>query len=522
MKKILTFLLACLLAFACTTAMANDLPLVDQPVKLTIWRDLGDKAATVMTSWNEMAFVPILTERTNVQIEFIHPPIGGETEQLNTMIATRNLPDVISTNWDDLTGGPAYMIQEEIIIPLNDLIDQYAPNLKALWEEHPDWKADAMTDDGDIVMFPHYWCETQNCHFGFVVRDDWARKLNVALPDTVDEWYIYLKAVKEGDPNGNGEHDELGYVGVGMDALKDFQKAFGIRENSLFYVENGRIVCAVEQPTYKEWISTMKQWYQEGLIDPEILSTTRANLDAKVLSDKAATLWSGAGTGQLGLYLKQKDMAGDKEFSLYPVKNPLTEAGERLATYKTVYGFGTAITTACTNPELAVKLMDYFYSEEGRRLAFLGEEGKCYVPNEDGGITFTEYVTNNPDGLSFDSALIQNGAAPWGFPGVQFPEYWAQNTSFYPQQVVAYDQWSDVTVDKELPCIRFTQEEANEISYVLNDINTLLNETLANIITGEMEVSQFDKTVEQMNAMGLQTLKGIYQDAYERYASRGK
>lgn len=84
------------------------------------------------------------------------------------------------------------------------------------------------------------------------------------------------------------------------------------------------IVCAVEQPTYKEWISTMKQWYQEGLIDPEILSTTRADLDAKVLSDKAATLWSGTGTGQLGLYLKQKNMAGDKEFSLYPVKHPLT------------------------------------------------------------------------------------------------------------------------------------------------------------------------------------------------------
>lgn len=105
---------------------------------------------------------------------------------------------------------------------------------------------------------------------------------------------------------------------------------------------------------------------------------------------------------------------------------------------------------------------------------------------------------------------------------MQFPEYWAQNTCFYPQQAVAYDQWSDVTVDKELPCIRFTQEEATEIAYILNDINTLLNETLANIMTGTTDVSQFDKMVEQMNAMGLQTLKGIYQDAYERYASRGK
>lgn len=524
MKKVLALVLICAFLFTGVPAFASGttLPLSETPVTLTFWRDLGAKAATVMTSWNEMAWVPEMAKRTNITLDFVHPPVGGETEQLNTMIAARNLPDIINTNWDSITGGPALMIEEEIILPLNDLIEQYAPNLTALWEEHPDWKADAMTDDGEIFMFPHYWGEVQNCHFGFVVRDDWAAKLGVALPDTVDEWYTYLKAVKEGDPNGNGVNDEIPYAGIGLGSLKNLQKAFGVREGALFYLQDGAIACAVEQAAYKDWLTTMKAWYEEGLIDPEILSTTRADLDAKVLSDKAGSLWSGAGTGQLGLYLKQKDTAGDTTFSLYPVRNPLTAQGERLATYKTTYGTGAAITTACKNVVEAVKLLDYCYSEEGRRLAYLGVEGVCYTAKEDGGIEFTDYVTNNPDGLTFDAALIQNGAAPWDFPGVQFPEYWAQNTSFYPQQQVAYDQWSQVTVDKELPPIRFTKDEASDVASLMNDINTLLNETLANIITGNKSVDEFDKVVDQLNAMGLQEVKAIYADALTRYYSRTK
>lgn len=525
MKKTLAMLIVLIMTFSAASALAaeeNTMPISGTPITLTIWGELGAKAATVLTTWNDMAWVKEFAKTTGVQLDFIHPAVGAEVEQLNTMVAARNLPDLMWTTFTNVPGGAPRLIEEEIILPLNDLIAQYAPNIQKLWEEHPTWKMDAMTDDGDIYMFPEYWGEEANCHFGMVVRDDWAKKVGVALPDTIDEWYIYLKAIREGDPNGNGEADELPYSGIGLDSVKAFQEGFGMRYNELFYLEDGKVVCAVEQDAYKEWLSTMRQWYAEGLIDPEIMSTTRADLDAKVLGDRAGSLWSGAGTGQLGLYLTQKANVGDQNFSLYPVKHILTEDGERVAYYKTVYGLGVALTSECSDPVAAVKLLDYCYSDEGRKMSRLGPEGICYTVKEDGGIAFTDFATQNPEGLAFDSVLIQYGTAPWSFAGVQYPEYWEQNTSFFPQQQAAYPLWSDVTVNKQLPNISFTIEESSVISEYMGDINTMLNESIAKIITGKMEVQEFDDVVATLNKMNLQEVKALYETSLERYYARGK
>ena len=50
------------------------------------------------------------------------------------------LPDVVLANWLQQPGGPQAMIDPEVILPLNDLIESDAPNLKKVLEEHPDCK----------------------------------------------------------------------------------------------------------------------------------------------------------------------------------------------------------------------------------------------------------------------------------------------------------------------------------------------------------------------------------------------
>ena len=96
------------------------------------------------------------------------------------------------------------------LIPLEDLIDKYAPNLKKFFEENPRYKKDAIAADGHIYIIPNY-----NDYFnlkttqGYYIRKDWLKKLNLKEPKTVDELYKTLVAFRDKDPNGNGKKDEV-------------------------------------------------------------------------------------------------------------------------------------------------------------------------------------------------------------------------------------------------------------------------------------------------------------------------
>jgi len=502
------------------------LPVVDEKITLSCWVPLGFKQQTVMNSWDAIEGFQAIEEKTNIRIEWLHPPVGGETEQLNTMIAARNLPDIIHAAWDTISGGPGKMIADEIIIDIDGIVKENAPNLLQYWEENPELRPLTYTDEQECYGMPYYWPQAPGYlyHFGFVVRGDWLEKLGAKTPTDVDTWYQYLTAVRDGDPNGNGEKDEIPFAGKNpngtLDDIMQFQRLYGIQPNAFFYREkNGEIVSAIHQPAMKEWLATMAKWYAEGLIDPEILSTDRTALDSKVLTDTAGSLWSGAGTGQLGLYMKQKENDGDETFSLDPVPIPTTADGERLGWLKTMASDASGITTANPYPVETVRYFDYYFSREGHLFSQVGVEGKAYTL--DGGkLDFTEYCTANPDGLSFDSALIQCGLAPMSFTGYQLADYWKYNISFTPQAASSDEIWGDYTVNKELSGLRFTSEESNRVASIQNDIKALYQEVVSKIITGQMEADQFDSFIQQAEGIGINELHEIYKAADERMKNR--
>src|SRR5690606_24602348 len=99
-----------------------------------------------------------------------------------------------------------------VFIPLNDLIDQYAPNLKKLLDENPDIRAGMTMPDGNIYGMPTIY----DANFPSVLvgsklwyNEDWLAEIGMEEPQTVDEFYDYLVAVKNTDLNGNGQQDEI-------------------------------------------------------------------------------------------------------------------------------------------------------------------------------------------------------------------------------------------------------------------------------------------------------------------------
>src|SRR4029453_4320984 len=143
-----------------------------------------------------------------------------------------------------------------VFLPLNGLIDQYAPNIKAAMEKEPLLKALNTAPDGNIYGLVAY---SQCFHCSYPnkmwVNTKWLKQLGLEMPKTTAEFKAMLKAFKENDPNGNGVHDEVPLTG----SIEDF----GVRiipylmngfiyddDRNYLYMNNGKVDTAANKPQW--------------------------------------------------------------------------------------------------------------------------------------------------------------------------------------------------------------------------------------------------------------------------------
>ncbi len=109
------------------TVNKEGLPIVDQPITYEI-------AASTQKNKNfkELEFFQKLEEETNVIVNWNMSSDDGLNEKKSLLFASNSLPDAfygqgILTDVDIIKYA-----SQDMLIPLNDLIDEYAPNLKAV------------------------------------------------------------------------------------------------------------------------------------------------------------------------------------------------------------------------------------------------------------------------------------------------------------------------------------------------------------------------------------------------------
>src|SRR5699024_5938829 len=165
-------------------------------------------------------------------------------------------------------------------LELTDVIDEYAPNLKKLMDEYPEIRKGMTFPDGNIYSLPSL---VSPDYLSFRVGDrpyinkEWLAELDMDVPETTEEFYEYLKAVKEGDPNGNGEADEVPYGAPSITGLVGWLRgSYGIANKG---VRNANIDWDEEKeevrfyPTtdrYKEMLEYINKLYEEELIEQNI------------------------------------------------------------------------------------------------------------------------------------------------------------------------------------------------------------------------------------------------------------
>ena len=492
-----------------------------QPIELSYWVALTAETAGVLKDYNESLFYQELEKKSKVHVNWQHPPVGSDKEQFNLMIASGKLPDVIEYNFSTYSGGPEKAIADKVIIPLNDVINKYAPNLKKYLDEHPQVKKDVSTDSGNMYVFPAIGIGNTNVTRGLMLRKDWLDELGLAVPETIDEWTQVLRQFKE--KKGAAAPFTMELYSLTSDL---FNGAYDI--GVAFYQDNGKVKYGPYEPAYKDYLKQMNAWYKEGLIDQDFATQDGKAIDSKITNSQAGAV-SGYISGTMSKYLTAMKTSNPK-FDLVAAQHPVLKKGSEPKFFLAAYDYrGTgsaAITTANKHVAETAKWLDYLYSEEGNNLKTFGVEGKTYTM-VNGQPIYTDLILKNPDGLTSSQARSKFLRVTSPAPGfVSDPRTVAAlpSSSAMPQLSVAtevYNKYYKNVLQTRMPQITELPEEGQEMASIMAEVDTYRKEMFLKFVMGAESIDNFDKYIQQLKKMKIDRAIEIQQGALDRYNKRG-
>ncbi|RTE11245.1 ABC transporter substrate-binding protein [Paenibacillus whitsoniae] len=467
-------------------------------------------------------FTKWLEEKTNIHIEW---DVATDPKQkLNISMASGDYPDVyLGFNIDPVQ--LSLYGKDGVFIPLNKLIDKYGVETKKMFAALPYTKELSTAADGNIYGMPSV-NECFHCMHStkLWINQKWLDALGLKMPTTTDEFYEVLKAFKTKDPNGNKKADELPFVGANIanSYIDTFlMEAFIDSDRNMQFLKDGKITAAYTQPEYKEGLKYINKLFKEGLIDPQSLTQDRNQLrklgenpDAEILGVIAA---------QNPTVFNTQDGTRWKDYvAVPPLKGPKgVQASKYIPQGITTGSF--VITNKAKNPEIALRLADFLYTEEATNRAVLGRpdlEWKTAGPNDIG-------INGKPAKYSVLGTSAPGAKnATWGQvgPSLRTNEWRLGQTAdpknplediLYKETLTKYEPYKP-DPKKIIPTLNFTNEQTDEIANISKTIEDYRKETTARMIIGDMDIDKkWDEYLKNLDNMKLPRYLQIYQTAFD-------
>lgn len=490
------------------------MPIVNEPIELTFLAP-----ATPTPDWNDVLVFNEYEKMSNININWEMVTKEALSERRNLILSGGTYPDAfhsagVSTRELIMYGG------QGVFIPLNDLIEEYAPNFSKLLEQYPDIRRGITMPDGNIYAFPRIFDpEFTSVLSGskLYINNNFLEALDMESPQTLDEFYAYLKAVKEQNPLGNGQNNEIPLSVNGGDArlINILKGAFGLgnRGNSHPFVdldpETNELRFIPTDERFKELLQYLNKLYSEGLINQDLYTVKSEETAARAADGLFGSIITTNPTTayETDYFVGAEALIGPHGDQVYSnVTSSLVDTG------------GFVITDKNQHLAETVRWIDYFYGDEGSRLFFMGIEGETYVVNEDGSVEYSDLINNNPEGLSYTQALSKyttwrNG----GYPAIVTERYF-KGSEGQPDALEAAERIGDYYPEEVWAPFNYTLEESEMMSTIGADIESFVEEMRARFIIGQDSLdASWDNYVRTLEQMGLDRYMEIYQSAYERY-----
>lgn len=489
------------------------MPIVDEPITIEVF---SGKAASTAKDWNDVPMLNEYEKMTNIKMNFNQVAIDGLAEKRNLALGSDDLPELFYGAY--IPNADLYKYGKQgTFIPLNDLIDEYAPNIKKYLDEYPEIEKGITFPDGNIYAIPRL----RDPESPTSLMDDkpWINKeildeVGMSNPETTEEFYEYLKAAKELTVDGE---DVIPFSSVSMSRLYHLiSGAFGVSNKGILHQlidedpETGDMRFYPITDEYKQMLEYMHELFSEGLIEQNIYSIEVDQFLANGQQGKYAAM----------NFFNPIDYFGDEIGGKYIPGNAL-EGPNGVKTFTAVLSpinsLGHfSITNVNKNPEATIRWLDHFWGDEGAKMFFMGLEGETYEM-VDGEPQLLDEISNNPDGLTVQEALAKYIINPGGgHPVLDDPRY-STAPEFRPGDIENAEQNAPYLIEDPWPLFFYSDDEQEELTIIATDLGKYVSEMEAQFVTGEKDFSEWDDYVKQIESMKLEEYMEIQQKAYERY-----
>ena len=494
-------------------------PIVNEKITLKL---MGVKAP-IQGPWDQLLVFTEMEKITNVHFEFDTPSADSYNEKKNLAFASGDLPDVffggnLTVSDEIMYGG------QGILIPLEKLVDTYAPNIKKLMDQNPEIKKSIITQDGHIYALP----QIDNVPRDIVptkawINKQWLENVGRELPSTIDDLYNVLKDFKDKDANKNNSADEipLTFDKTSLFALRGaLLPAFGIlnmynelNPGSRVDLKDGTVRYVPVQPEYKEYIKFMNKLFSEELIDNEAYIQTAQQVTAKGNEGKLGAF---AGAAPF-LVVKMEDNEN------YVAVPPLTSTVNNKKVYPKNPGISRgafAITKNNAYPEATIRWIDYFYSPEGGAFLSQGPENVGWKWKDDSKTLWEKIPQEgyaNTEEFRGGKITPNCGTLTPGLLDADFIlKLNAAHVLYLEKEIGA--KYMDY-LNSMYPLVYFTDEEQKRLVALESDLNKYIDQMEARFINGDASIDMWDEYLSTITKMGVDEVVKIYQAAYDRWES---
>ena len=490
--------------------------------------------ATTTQEPNDKLIFQRLEQQTNVHIDWTCFVDDQFADKKNLALAQfGNLPDGLFT-----AGMSDYDLlryaKQGIIIPLENLIDKYMPNLQAVFEKYPEYRTMCTAPDGHIYSFP--WIEQLGegkeaiQAIGGIpyINKKWLDFLGLEVPRTVDELEQVLIAFRDNADQLQQEFQIEGSV-IPMSfiinngdqdpafLINGFGEGYGDTPDHFAVTDEGEVIYTAVQEGYKEGIQWLHQLVEENLVDPEAFTQEWSTYVAKGKNHRYGLCftWDIANIDNYDDYVMLPALAGPEGLvNITRQNNSETSGFERGR---------CVLTTSCRDTALAAAWIDQMYAplqSIQNNWGTYGEEGKPNIFE----------MSTNAEGEPMLKHLSLEGESP-----VEVRQAQSVNgplavlNDYYDVYVTQPDdaKWrldnmheiylEDMHSKYVYPNVFMSIDDTNLVSQYDTDIKKYADQKKADwILNGGIE-EEWDEYLQKMEEYGLSDYLAIKQKYFDQY-----
>ncbi len=535
MKKTLALVLALVLTLAVAVAYADGYTFpLDKKATIT---GTTNFPVNTESNPNNRTIFKRLEEATNVHVEWnaIQGDQWGEKIQL-VMSNPKQMTDFIfSAGFGD--NDLLRYAEQGAILNVEEYIDTVMPNLKAVFDKYPEYRAMCEDENGHIWALP--WIEQLGSEKTAIqtignmpfINQKWMNFLGLEMPTTVAEFEQVLIAFRD---NADKIAAEFGIEGsiIPMSCIindgdqdpailiNGFGEGYGDNDKGrhIAVTNDLKVISTVLQPGFKAGMDWLHSLYTQGLIDPECFTQQWATYVAKGKSHRYGVCfsWDVGNIDNIVDFVPLPALTADTR-NITPQNGSFTSGFDR----------GRCVVTAvCKNPELVCSWLDQMYAP------MQGPQNNWGTYGEDDGFDIFVMGTNaNGDPmlqhapLGDKSPVEVREAECVGGPLAILDEYYGVYVTCPDDAQYRLDWIKDIYTpdmnnDYVFPNVFMSTEDTARLSQLQAEIQSYTNATRSEWIMNGMTDEQFVEFEKQLYAYGLEEYLSIFQKYLDAFYAK--